>query len=124
MKLVDKKCVPCDPPASLRKALRAGDPSIPKLSRQEAEKLNKEVEDWTLEEKNDHLQISKQFEFKNFKEALEFVNKVGAIAQEQDHHPNLYIIYNKVKVILFSHVISGLHENDFILAAKIDRLSL
>jgi len=112
MRLYDKKCVPCD------------DPSIPKLSQEEAEKLNKEVEGWTLEEKKDHLQISKQFKFAGFKEALGFVNKVGAIAEEQDHHPNLYIIYNKVKVILFSHVISGLHENDFIMAAKLDKLQL
>lgn len=107
--LADKKCVPCD------------DPTIPKLSWDEAEKLNKKVDGWTLEEKNDHLQISKQFKFKDFKEALEFVNKVGQIAEEQNHHPNLYIIYNKVKVVIFTHVIFGLHENDFIVAAKIDR---
>ena len=108
--LGDKKCVPCD------------DPNIPMLSLEEAEQLNKQIEDWILEEKNSHLQISKQFKFKDFKESLDFVNKVGKIAQEQNHHPNLYIIYNKVKVILYTHVIKGLHENDFILAAKIGNL--
>ena len=111
MRLADKKCIPCE------------DASIPKLSLEEAGELNKEVKGWVLEEKNEHLQISKEFRFKDFKEAIEFVNKVGAIAQEQGHHPNLYIIYNKVKVILYTHVIAGLHENDFILAARIDSLS-
>ena len=99
------------------------DASVPKLSLEEAGQLNKQIEGWTLEEKNDHLQISKQFIFKDFKESLEFVNKVGKIAEEQNHHPNLYIIYNKVKVILYTHVIRGLHENDFIMAAKIDLLA-
>ncbi|MDP2720666.1 MAG: 4a-hydroxytetrahydrobiopterin dehydratase [bacterium] len=110
MGLADKKCVPCE------------DASTPKLSPEEAEKLNKEIESWSLEEKNEHLQISKEFKFKDFKEALGFVNKIGTIAEEQDHHPNLYIIYNKVKVVLYTHVIAGLHENDFIVAAKIDDL--
>lgn len=109
-KLANKKCVPCD------------DPSIPKLSREEAEELNRQVEGWDLEEVKEHLQISKEFRFKDFKEALDFVNRVGVIAEEQGHHPNLYIIYNKVKVILYTHVIRGLHENDFIMAAKIDGL--
>ena len=108
--LADKKCVPCE------------DASVPKLSLGEAEQLNKQIEGWILEEKNDHLQISKQFKFKDFKDSLDFVNKVGEIAEEQNHHPNLYIIYNKVKVILYTHVIRGLHENDFILAAKFDEL--
>ena len=111
MSLADKKCVPCE------------NASIPKLSLEEAKKLNEQVEGWNLEEKNRHLQISKQFKFRDFKEALDFVNKVGAIAEDQGHHPNLYIIYNKVKVVLYTHVISGLHENDFIMAAKIDSLS-
>ena len=110
MKLADKKCVPCD------------DPSVPKLSLEVAEALNKEVQGWVLEEVKGHLQISKEFRFKDFKEALDFINKVGDIAEKQGHHPNLYIIYNKVKVVLYTHIISGLHENDFIMAAKIDGL--
>src|SRR3989344_9494005 len=110
MRLANKKCVPCE------------DASTPKLSLEEAKELNKQVKDWNLEEKNEHLQLSKQFKFKDFKEALEFVNKVGVIAEDQGHHPNLYIIYNKVKVVLYTHIIAGLHENDFIMAAKIDGL--
>ena len=109
--LVDKKCVPCE------------DASVPKLSLGKAEQLNKQIEGWILEEKNDHLQISKQFKFKDFKDSLDFVNKVGEIAEDQGHHPNLYIIYNKVKVVIFTHSISGLHENDFIMATKIDLLA-
>jgi len=110
MKLADKKCVPCE------------DASIPKLSLEEAKKLNKEVQGWVLEEVKGHLQISKEFRFKDFKEALEFVNKIGTIAEGQGHHPNIYLLYNKVKIILYTHVIAGLHENDFIMAAKFDRL--
>ena len=110
MRLADKKCVPCE------------DLSVPKLSLGEAEKLNKEVKGWNLEEKTGHLQISKQFKLKDFKEALDFVNKVGDIAGKQGHHPNLYIIYNKVKVVLYTHIIVGLHENDFVMAAKIDEI--
>ncbi len=108
--LVDKKCAPCE------------DASVLKLSLGEAKQLNKQIEGWILEEKNDYLQISKQFKFKDFKDSLDFVNKVGEIAEDQGHHPNLYIIYNKVKVILYTHVIGGLHENDFIMAARIDSL--
>ena len=111
MRLADKKCVPCE------------DASTPRLSLEEAEKLNKEIQGWVLEEVKGHLQILKEFRFKDFKEALDFVNKVGAIAQEQGHHPNLHIIYSKVKVVLYTHVIAGLHENDFIMAAKINGLS-
>lgn len=110
--LADKKCVPCD------------DPNIPKLSWQEAQELNNQVSGWNLEEVKEHLQISKEFKFKDFKEALDFVNKVGNLAEEQGHHPNIYIIYNKVKIILYTHIIRGLHENDFIMAAKIEKLSL
>ena len=109
LSLADKKCVPCD------------DPDIPKLTLEEAKKYNKQVEGWSLEEVKSHLQISKEFKFKDFKEALEFVNRVGEISEEQDHHPNIYILYNKVKIILFTHIIRGLHENDFIIAAKIDQ---
>lgn len=66
--------------------------------------------------------IEKFFQFKNFTEAMVFVNKVAEIADEQDHHPDIFIQWNKVTLTLWTHAIKGLFENDFILAAKIDEL--
>ncbi|NMB08603.1 MAG: 4a-hydroxytetrahydrobiopterin dehydratase, partial [Tissierellia bacterium] len=62
--------------------------------------------------------------FKNFKEALDFVNKVGELAEEEGHHPDIFLSWGKVIIQLWTHKIGGLHENDFILAAKIDELPL
>lgn len=66
--------------------------------------------------------IEKLFKFKDFKEAMLFVNKVAEIAEEQDHHPDIFIQWNIVILTLWTHAIKGLFENDFILAAKIDEL--
>lgn len=66
--------------------------------------------------------IVHQFEFKNFKEAMKFVNKIAAIAEEEQHHPDIYIFYNKVRIELTTHAINGLFKNDFIMASKIERL--
>ena len=66
--------------------------------------------------------IEKLFKFKNFAEAMIFVNKVAEIAEEQDHHPDIFIKWNEVTLTLWTHAINGLFENDFILAAKIDEL--
>ncbi|MHA2056641.1 MAG: 4a-hydroxytetrahydrobiopterin dehydratase [Candidatus Thorarchaeota archaeon] len=66
--------------------------------------------------------IEKLFKFKNFTQAMVFVNKVAEIADEQDHHPDIFIQWNKVTLTLWTHAIKGLFENDFILAAKIDEL--
>jgi 4a-hydroxytetrahydrobiopterin dehydratase len=66
--------------------------------------------------------IEKLFKFKNFSEAMVFVNKVAKIADEQDHHPDIFIQWNSVTLTLWTHAINGLFENDFILAAKIDEL--
>ena len=67
--------------------------------------------------------IERSFKFKDFKEALDFVNKIGFIAEAEGHHPDLSLSWGKVGVILFTHKIKGLSLNDFILAAKIDALS-
>lgn len=67
-------------------------------------------------------QIQKEFKFKNFKESMEFINKVADVAEEQGHHPDIYIFYNKVKLSLSTHAAKGLTENDFIMAAKINSL--
>ena len=66
--------------------------------------------------------IKRDFKFKDFKEAVGFVNKVADIAESEGHHPDIYIFYNKVNLSLFTHAAKGLTENDFILAAKINQL--
>jgi len=66
--------------------------------------------------------LEKEFKFDDFQQALRFVNQIGALAEAQGHHPDLHLGWGRVKVILWTHKIGGLHENDFILAAKIDRV--
>jgi 4a-hydroxytetrahydrobiopterin dehydratase len=67
--------------------------------------------------------LEKEFKFKNFREALGFTNKVGHLAEEVGHHPDIYLAWGKVKITLWTHKIDGLTESDFILAAKIEQLS-
>lgn len=106
-KLAKSKCVPCQG-------------SIEPLSSDAIEVYRKQLsQEWRLIEKH-HLE--KEFKFKNFRLALEFVNKVGELAETQNHHPDIYLSWGKVIISLWTHKINGLHENDFILAAKIDRL--
>lgn len=94
---------------------------MPPATREEAEILLKRVRDWKLSA--DGKSISKEFKFKNFAEALAFANSVGAIAEEEGHHPDLYVAWGKARVELTTHAIKGLSENDFILAAKIDAIA-
>jgi 4a-hydroxytetrahydrobiopterin dehydratase len=105
--LSSKHCVPC----------RGG---IPPLPREEAERLASSTPDWKLEESGTRL--ARRFEFQDFRAAMEFVNRVAEIAEEEGHHPDIAIHWNKVDLILWTHKIGGLHENDFILAAKVDAL--
>jgi len=108
MELASKKCVPC----------RGG---VPPLSGDELLTLGRKLgESWEVV--NAH-HLSKEFSFANFVDALAFVNRVGEIAEEQNHHPDLYLAWGKVTVELWTHKIDGLSESDFILAAKIDRLA-
>jgi len=106
-KLADKKCVPC----------RGG---VPPLKGTEVEKLHNMVPRWTVV-KDHHIQ--REYKFPDFKEALEFVNRVGALAEEQGHHPDILLAWGKAEITLWTHKIDGLTESDFIMAAKIDRLS-
>lgn len=115
-KLYQKHCVPCE-----------GD--ILAFTQEEAKKFLAEVRGSEEEGKNswmlspDAKSISREFTFSNFKEALLFVNKVGEIAEEEKHHPDVKVFaYKKVLVELSTHAISGLSENDFILAAKINEI--
>jgi 4a-hydroxytetrahydrobiopterin dehydratase len=88
------------------------------LSRMEAEALLPQVPAWSLGEK----EIRREFRFKDFGQAMDFVNNVASISNEQDHHPDIFISYNKVRLALSTHKIGGLSMNDFIMAAKIDLL--
>ena len=107
MALDQQSCVPC----------RGG---IPPLTRAEAVRLLGETPQWRLAD--DASQIDREFTFKDFKASLGFVNQVGALAEQEGHHPDITFGWGYAKVALYTHKIHGLHQNDFILAAKIDRL--
>ena len=92
------------------------------LTRAQFEKYLPQVPSWTVVEDK---KIEKDFKFKDFKEALSFVNRVGAIAEKENHHPDINLHnWNKVKITLSTHAIKGLSDNDFIMAAKIDLLTV
>lgn len=105
--LTSKTCVPC----------RGG---VPPLTEAEARRLSGAVPAWALLENG--ARLVRRFEFRDFKAAMGFVNRVADLAEEEGHHPDFEIHWNKVELTLWTHKIGGLHENDFILAAKIDRL--
>jgi len=105
MALAEKTCIPC----------RGG---VPPLNVEQIRPLASQVKNWNVV--NNH-HIEKEFTFSDFKTALDFVNKVGAIAEEQGHHPDIYLAWGKAQVKIWTHKINGLTESDFILAAKIDR---
>mgnify|MGYP001177090941 FL=1 len=108
--LYKKKCVACDG-------------NTPPFDISEIHKYLKKIDDWDVksdEEKNHYL--IKKFSFKDFLESQNFVNKVGAIAEEEGHHPDIHFGWGYAKVKIFTHAIKGLAESDFILAAKIDKL--
>lgn len=90
----------------------------PPLQGAELEELLREVPRWSVGERT----IGREFRFGDFRQAMEFVNNVAAIADEQDHHPDIFISYNKVQVTLSTHKIGGLSLNDFIVAARIDAI--
>jgi len=125
MNLVDKKCVPCEGEAK-------------PFTKTEAEEYLNATPGWRID--GDALKIDREFEFpakggsppdgragasggkSPFEEAMMFVNKVAELAESEGHHPDIHVFYNRVKLVLSTHAIGGLSENDFILAAKIDRL--
>ena len=105
--LADKRCVPCEG-------------GTPALTRGEIEPLAAQVETWKVE---DGKRLTKAFKFKNFLEAVAFVNIITPVAEAEGHHPDLHVRWGEVRVILWTHAAGGLTENDFILAAKIDQLT-
>ena len=105
--LAEKECVPC----------KGG---VPPLKGQQLAKLSNDLNGgWQVIQEH-HLE--KEYEFNNFREALDFTNKVGELAESQGHHPDIYLAWGKVKLTIWTHKIDGLTESDFILAAKIDAL--
>ncbi len=105
MELSQQKCEPCQV-------------GTPPLSREEALELIKETRDWILKDNA----IEREFEFDDFTGSIAFINRVAEVAEEEGHHPDIFIYYNKVRLQLSTHKIGGLSKNDFILAAKIDQL--
>jgi 4a-hydroxytetrahydrobiopterin dehydratase len=93
---------------------------VPPLEPGAAEKLRDETPLWKLE--SSATRLARAFEFADFREAMRFVNRVAEVAEAEGHHPDIAIHWNKVNLVLWTHKIGGLHENDFIVAAKIDRL--
>ena len=103
-RLSAKRCVPC----------REG---MPSLSSEESEALARELDGWTI---SPGPRLGKTWKFADFATALAFVNRIGAIADAEDHHPDVTLSWGKVGVELWTHAAGGLTENDFIVAAKID----
>jgi len=106
--LVAKKCVPC----------RGGVPPLNGAAIQEFHAAL--ATDWLVV--NEH-HLEKEYRFRAFADALAFTNQVGALAEAEGHHPDIYLAWGKVKLSLWTHKIDGLTESDFIFAAKVDRLS-
>jgi 4a-hydroxytetrahydrobiopterin dehydratase len=106
VELAEKTCVPC----------KGG---VPPMTGRELERILKLVPEWKAV--NEH-HIVRTFTFPDFKQALDFVNRVGEIAEKQGHHPDILLAWGKVEITLWTHKINGLTESDMIVAAKIDQL--
>lgn len=107
--LADKKCTAChggEPPAT----------------REEKQLLLTDIPDWSIIEENGVEQLHREFTFENFKQALDFTDAVGAAAEDAGHHPVVTVTWGKAIVRWWTHAINGLHANDFIMAARTDRL--
>lgn len=102
------------------KACFACEGGTPLMPHGEIGKFQKQVnQEWEVIK--DHS-IKRKFKFNDFTQAMKFVNEVAAIAEKEGHHPDIYIYYNAVEIELYTHAVKGLSENDFIMAAKIDKL--
>ena len=109
--LAEKKCVPCEG-------------NTPPFDTKEIHKYLKKVDGWDVKaDDNKIYYLIKEFKFKNFLESQNFVNKVSQIAETEGHHPDIWFGWGYAKIKIFTHAIKGLHESDFVLAAKVDRIS-
>ena len=106
MDLVKKKCKPCNK-------------KEPPLKESEVQSLSKSIQGWEV---IDQHHLKKSFQFEDFISALVFTNQVGGVAEKENHHPDITLGWGKAEVKICTHAIDGLHENDFILAAKIDEM--
>ena len=108
--LLSKKCLPCEG-------------GVPPLDLSEIHKYQKKVDGWDikLNKKNIYF-LEKKFKFKNFLESQSFINKVSEISEKENHHPDISFGWGYAKIVVTTHAIEGLSENDFILAAKIDQI--
>ena len=104
--LAEKNCVPC----------KGG---VPALQGTELASYQSQVNNWNVSEEH---HIEREFSFPNFVDALQFTNQVGELAEQEGHHPDIYLAWGKVGIKIWTHKINGLTESDFVLAAKIDRL--
>src|SRR5256714_275172 len=105
--LAEKECAEC----------KGG---VPRLKGKELANLAKQLNGKWKVVRAHHLE--KEYKFKDFRQALDFTNKVGELAEAQGHHPDIYLSWGKVKLTIWTHVIDGLTESDFVLAAKADKL--
>lgn len=106
-RLAQKECVPC----------KGG---VPPLEGEELERLQEELDrGWKV---IDQHHLEKEFSFPDFREALDFTNRVGELAEEQGHHPDIYLAWGKVRITVWTHKIDGLTESDFVFAAKVEEL--
>ena len=108
--LLSKKCLPCEG-------------GVPPLDLSEIHKYQKKVDGWSLQKDvNEIFFLEKEFKFKNFEESQNFINKVGTVSEIEGHHPDILFGWGYAKIKITTHAIKGLSENDFILAAKIDKI--
>ena len=109
--LANKKCIPCEG-------------GIPSFNIEEIHKYLKKVDGWEVKSDDQKTYyLIKEFKFDNFLKSIQFVNKVGDIAETEGHHPDIWFGWGYAKIKIFTHAISGLHESDFVLAAKIDKIN-
>ena len=108
--LTNEKCTACNRGAPL-------------VTDAEIRELKPQIPDWKMVERDSIQRLERVFSFKDFVSALDFTNRVGALAEAEGHHPAILTEWGKVTVTLWTHKIRGLHRNDFIMAAKIDSLS-
>ncbi|MEX1025788.1 MAG: 4a-hydroxytetrahydrobiopterin dehydratase [Planctomycetota bacterium] len=109
MESIPEKCVPCEG-------------GVEPLSRDAVRAKLELLDGWRLND-SEPPSIERRFELPDFRKALAWVNRVGMLAEEEGHHPDLHIeSWNRVRIVLYTHAIGGLHDNDFVVAQKIDRL--
>ncbi len=110
MEITEQKCTACTKDA-------------PKVTEAETAQLKPQIPDWKIVEVEGVSRLERIYKFPDFKTALEFTNRIGDAAEEEGHHPALLTEWGKVKVSWWTHAISGLHKNDFIMAAKTDQIA-